>query len=107
MDYNIPVLFSRDEAETADFLELLIKRGSKEPGKILKTEKKILTSDVQESIACLLPGIGVKTGESLLKRFKTLKNLFNAGIDELMEVDGVGKKTAEEIHKTFNKEYED
>ena len=107
VDYNIPVLFSRDEAETADFLELLIKRGSKEPGKILKTEKKILTSDVQESIACLLPGIGVKTGESLLKRFKTLKNLFNAGIDELMEVDGVGKKTAEEIHKTFNKEYED
>jgi Fanconi anemia group M protein len=107
IDYEIPIFFSSNESDTAQFLITLLKRSNKSPKPITKTISKVLTSDVQESIVQSIPGIGVKATKGLLKSFGSLKNLFNASKKDLEGVDGVGKKTAEEIYKTANKEYKD
>lgn len=105
IDYDIPIIFSNSEDDTADYLTTIHNRLNKERVKVIKGDKKVLTSNIQESIVEKLPEVGVKTGESLLKHFKTIKALFNASVSELEEVEGVGKKTAEKIFKIGNKEY--
>jgi ERCC4-type nuclease len=55
----------------------------------------------------LLPttdGIGEKTAKKLREKFPIPKKLYNATLDELMEVDGIGKPTAEKLIKFFNGE---
>lgn len=107
LDYNIPIIFSKDEIDTASFLINLQKKEDKQPKPLTKVEKKITTVEVQENIIQSFPGIGIKAGKKLLNHFKTLKKIFNASVEELIEVDGIGKKNAEEIYKTGNLEYKD
>lgn len=51
------------------------------------------------------PNIGEKTAHDLLSHFTTIKNVVNASVDQLMEVKGIGKKTAEKIYEIVNMEY--
>jgi len=46
--------------------------------------------------------VGPKLARKLLKEFKTLKNIANASIRELMTVEGIGEKRAKEIYLIFN-----
>src|SRR5208282_892425 len=45
-----------------------------------------------------LPGVGAKTANGLLTHFGSVRGVMNASKEQLMEVDGVGPKKAEEIH---------
>ncbi|AKN33465.1 DNA processing protein DprA [Clostridium carboxidivorans P7] len=49
------------------------------------------------------PNIGDVIGKKLLEEFKTPKNIFDADKEELMNVEGIGEKTANLI---FNSKYE-
>jgi excinuclease UvrABC nuclease subunit len=49
-----------------------------------------------------LPTVGYQTRKKLLKVFPTIKELANATVEELMQIDGIGKKTAQKIHATLN-----
>ncbi len=67
----------------------------------LRVEKKPMTLNerilyVAESI------VGPTIARRLLKHFKTLRNIANANIDDLMKVEGVGEKRAREIYLIFN-----
>lgn len=107
LEFQIPIIFSRDQKDTADYLITMLKRESSTPKPLLKINKKILTSDIQDSIVGNLPGVGVKVGKKLLSHFKTIKKMFNASVEELIEVNGVGKKGAEKIFEIANKKYKD
>lgn len=48
-------------------------------------------------------GIGDAKAKSLLKHFKTIGNIKNAGVEELAAVDGISAKNAEEIYKFYHK----
>ena len=50
------------------------------------------------------PHVGDKIGERLLEHFGSIKAVCNATIEELKEVKGVGKRTAEIIHALANGE---
>lgn len=52
-----------------------------------------------------LPGIGQKTAGNLLKHFGSVRAVMNASKEELMQVDGVGKKRADEIHSVLTMAY--
>jgi ERCC4-type nuclease len=52
-----------------------------------------------------LPGIGAKTANNLLKHFGSVRGVMNASKEQLMEVDGVGPKKAEEIHEVLTMAY--
>ena len=107
IDYGIPIFFSSDEVDTAHFIITLLKRMDKKSAPLLKIDKMILDSEVQESIVQSFPGVGVKASKKALSYFKTLKSFFNAGVNELLGVEGIGKKNAERIFEITNKEYKD
>ena len=48
-----------------------------------------------------IDGIGKRKKENLLKHFKTIKNIKKASVEELMEVELIGKNQALEIIKYF------
>jgi len=52
-----------------------------------------------------LPGIGAKTANNLLTHFGSVRGVMNASKEQLMEVDGVGPKKAEEIHSVLTMTY--
>jgi ERCC4-type nuclease len=52
-----------------------------------------------------LPGIGAKTANNLLTHFGSVRGVMNASKEQLMEVDGVGTKKAEEIHSVLTMTY--
>ena len=62
-------------------------------------KKTVLGSSLEE-----IEGVGEAVRKKLLKHFKTITNIRSASIDELSEVKGLSKKTAENIFKYFHKE---
>ena len=52
-----------------------------------------------------LPGIGAKTANNLLTHFGSVRGVMNASKEQLMEVDGVGPKKAEDIHSVLTMTY--
>ncbi len=90
LKYKVPIIFSKDCPDTARFISVLAKRQGKELS--LNVSKKTLS--IQERLQFILegfPGIGPKTARKLLKKFKTLKNIFNAKEEDLREI--LGKKS--------------
>ena len=65
-------------------------------------------SKPEELLVCVvssLPGIGAKTANNLLSHFGSVRGVMNASKEDLMEVDGVGRKRAEEIHSVLTTTY--
>jgi Fanconi anemia group M protein len=60
----------------------------------------------QEYIVASLPNIDSVLAKRLLEHFETVKDLFNANIDELRKVKGIGQKLAQEIDKIISYTYE-
>lgn len=58
--------------------------------------KRNLRSSLDE-----IPGVGKVTKRDLLRHFGSLKKIKAASVDELLDVQGVGRKTAEAIHEYF------
>ncbi len=53
-----------------------------------------------------IPGIGPKLAVALLTHFKNIKNITNANLDELVKIDKIGRKKAEQIKSVLNDYYE-
>lgn len=49
--------------------------------------------------------IGIKTAKQLAKHYKTIENLENATIEELVTLDDIAEITATEIHHFFSEEF--
>jgi ERCC4-related helicase len=110
MDMKIPIIYTKDFRDTAEFLVVAAKR-EQEDGKrefSVRGERKPLTlKEQQEFIVGSLPGVGGKLASNLLKEFRSVKNVINASEDELKDVDLVGKKKAEAIKKVVDDEYKE
>ena len=52
-----------------------------------------------------LPNIGPVNAKNLLKHFGSVANVLNASENELQEVEGIGKITAQEIRKVLDSKY--
>jgi len=107
IEFDIPILNTPNKAATIEWIAAKAKSlGKTEEKRIyrLRVEKKPLTLNdrilyVAESI------VGPVLARKLLKEFKTLKNIANASIKELMAVEGIGEKRAREIYLLFNTEW--
>ena len=110
LDWQVPLLFSRSPEETADIITNLAKREQVDNKKLVSVRSgqkpKILTEQQQYFIEGL-PNIGPAAARNLLKHFTTPKNILNASIEELKEVDGIGKILAEQIRKLLDEEFRD
>ncbi len=108
VSYGIPLVYTKSQQETASLLYIIAKREQEELKKdfMPHTLKRVTdTKWLQEYIVSSLPGIGATLAKPLLKHFKTISNIVNASVDELKEVELIGKKKAEEIRRILDEEY--
>ena len=106
VDYQIPIVFTKNIRDTASFIELLEKRNPQE-NSLLKKKKPKEIKYYQQLIIETLPGVGPKLAKNLLKEFKSVRNIFNASLSELQKVAKIGKKKAKVIFELLNKEFVD
>lgn len=99
VDYNIPIMFTRDPKETAEFLLVLLRRENKEKrsANIQSPLKGKGLRDVQIRTLSGLPGISSMLADRLISHFGTLEKVFTASEKELVEVEGIGRNRAREI----------
>jgi Fanconi anemia group M protein len=90
--YQIPIIFSEDEEETAEFLITLAKQLEKPKQQMaLRHTPTLLTEDQQKQFILEgFPGIGPVTADKLLNEFGSIKNIVNADEESLKKV--LGKK---------------
>jgi len=50
-----------------------------------------------------LPGVSAVKARALLRHFKTLRRLFNASVEELASVEGIGPVTAKKVWELANR----
>ncbi len=109
ISYGVPILYTRDEKDSAALL-LAIARREQEQVKgdfAPHADRKPMTlKEQQEYIVSALPSVGLNLAKELLKHFKNVKSVANATEDELRKVEGVGEKKAKSIKELFEKEYE-
>lgn len=100
LKHKVPIIFSKNYEDTAKFLFVLAKKQETETS--LFARKK--SSSKKEQLQYLLegfPGIGPKTAKKLLKKFRTIKAIINADLEELKKE--IGKKS--DIFKLLDEEY--
>ncbi len=110
IDYSVPILQTRDEADTASLIYMIAKREQISTPREVNPHGKKPTASLkaqQEYFISSLSNIGIVTTRNLLRRFKTIERLVSATKEELMEVDHVGEKTAEHIREVVSTEYGD
>jgi len=89
LKYKVPIIFTKNYKDTAKFIAVLGKKQEKEMS-LNVTKKNLNKKERMQFILEGFPGIGPKTSKKLLKKFKTLRNIFSASEEELKEI--IGKK---------------
>jgi len=104
IQYKIPILFTRDEEETADILSYFVKKehaAYQEKGYTDHAKKPKGHDDLLLYVISSLPHAGPQLAKNLMLRFKTIQQLSAASVEELQQVPLVGKKTAQELYDFF------
>ncbi|MEM2911162.1 MAG: ERCC4 domain-containing protein [Candidatus Bathyarchaeia archaeon] len=107
-DHNISVIFTPDEANTAMFLQSLAKKLQEEERRkiAVKHKPKTYTLKQRQLLAVQsLPKIGPERAEALLKRFGSVRRVFQASKRELLSVKGIGEKTVQAILELLETKY--
>ncbi len=100
LDHKIPIIFSKNEKETALFISLLAKR--KKSSFSLRSKVNLSDSEKIEFILEGFPSVGPVTAKKLLSKYKTIKSIINAPEEEIKFI--LGKK-ADKFLELLNKEY--
>ncbi len=102
LTYQVPIIYTKNIADTASYLALLAKKSPNSEPSIRPS--KIALSDEQQLQFILegFPNIGPVTAKKLLEHFKTIHSLFNASQEELKSL--IGKKS-ESLYKILHHVY--
>lgn len=85
INHKIPIIFTKDEEETATYISLLAKR--KQTSHSINPKKSNLSQKEQlEYILQSFPNIGPTKSKQLLNKFKTLKNIFQEKEENLKPI---------------------
>jgi ERCC4-type nuclease len=109
IDFQVPIIHTRNHRDTASYIEVLAKRLEKERSAIslLQKRKPQTMKEKQEYLIQSLPGIGPSIAKNLLEKFSTPEKVFTASEKELEEVDKIGKKKAAEIRDVLDVLYDE
>lgn len=102
--WRIPIIFSRSKQDTADILVMIGQqdedrtddapmRGGYRPKRVKGRQLYLLQG---------LPDIGPRLAQRLLDHFQSVGRVMNATVEELTEVEGVGRTRAEKIREILD-----
>jgi len=107
-EWNIPVVFTTNEEQTAQFLFSLAKKlqtAKEVTVEAVYKPKRYSLTDQQRFAVQGLPTVGPKSADKLLKRFGNVRRVFMAKDYELKRVEGFGEKRAREISQFLDGQY--
>ncbi len=107
LDFQVPMIHTKNPKDTAKYIALIANRLEKtrKPLSMVPKRKPMTIKEQQNYIVESLPGIGPTIAKSLLKEFKTIKNIITADEKELLKVEKIGKIKAKELKKLFSEEF--
>ena len=106
--YRVPVLFTADAAETAEYLYVIAKReqlGKDSEIRLRVGRKGLTTGEQQQFIVESLPLVGPKMAKKLLEKFESIKGILEADIKKMQEVENMGPKKAKQIRDIIDANY--
>jgi len=109
VDFNIPILPTRDGEGTALVLAAIARREQVEQVRevAIRGEPKGLTlSEQQRFVVEGLPGVSAVLAKRLLEHFGTVERVMGASVEELRQVQGIGKEKAKRIRQVLDTKYE-
>jgi len=101
LELGIPIIFTKDSADTAKFLLVLARKQDKDKSFSLHSKKGMTKKEVQKYIIESFPGIGPKTAEKLLKKLGTIKNIIDTPLEELLNLIGKKANVFKIIHERY------
>ncbi len=103
LDYDASLFFSKNVGETAEIIIALWKRltGQRREHTLVHKCASWTLEDNLLAVVELLPQIGPVAAKNLLDAFGSLNALANAKKEELLKVEGIGKKRAEILYNFF------
>ncbi|WP_303299605.1 DEAD/DEAH box helicase [Haloferax volcanii] len=108
VDFDVSVLFTEDEDDTAELLATIATREQTDRERTVSVHggKSAKTLDEQqEYVVSAIADIGPVTARTLLEAFGSVEAVMTANEDDLKEVRGVGQVTAERIREVVGSEY--
>ncbi|KAB1187144.1 MULTISPECIES: DEAD/DEAH box helicase [Haloferax] len=108
VDFGVSVLFTEDEDDTAEMLATIATREQTDRERSVSVHggKSAKTLDEQqEYVVSAIADIGPVTARTLLEAFGSVEAVMTANEDDLQDVRGVGKVTAERIREVVGSEY--
>lgn len=106
--YSIHLFFTSNIQQTAELLSVLahqsLKQKPVEP--IIRERRKIRSlGEFQLHVVSSLPGVGLKLADRMLKKFKTVRGIFQASKNELFFVKGLAKSKIDKICELLDTPY--
>ena len=98
-DFRIPIIYTKNQKETAEILFSLAKREQEERKRRISIGKRKglgLKIQLEETIASL-PHIDQKIANRLLKHFGSIRDIMTANLEDYFEIKGIGEKIASDI----------
>ena len=88
IDYQIPIIYTENEEDTANFLILVAKKYERPKQEMSIRQSKTLKTPEEQKQFILegFPGIGPAAAINLLDKFPTLQEIFNSTQKELKEI---------------------
>ena len=106
--FNIPILRTKNFQDTTEMVKAIAQREqtSKEKDIQIRTNKiPMTTKEQQEFIIESFPNIGPSLAKSLLRKFKSIRNIINASKKDLEEIDKMGPKKSKSIQEILDEIY--
>ena len=111
INYKIPIFFTKNQKETAEYLYVISKREQLGNGnqnyKVRYAKSKMNFSKRQIFILESFPDIGPTLAKLILNHFKTIKNIANASVEDLKKVPKLGPKKADKLKYLFERTFGD
>ncbi len=105
-EYHMPILSTGNADETAAAIRALRRQEETREAKDRKGMQTTLdVSSRQMFLVQGLPNVSATLAQRLLKRFGSVKGIADADVEELMQVDGIGRVIAEGIHTVLRKDF--
>lgn len=116
---RIPILYTANEAETAEMLYIMANQtqfglgfevSAPEPEQSAsvagQAPKPKTPEEIQSHIVQTLPDVGPAMASAVMKMYGSLRTLFSATASDLTKVEGIGPKKAKKIVDVFDLEYQ-
>ena len=109
LDFRIPIIQVKDENESAEIILAITKREQQDKKSYSRLDgsstKRYPINEIQRFALGAIPGISRVKADLLLDRFGSIKNISNAEIDNLLEIEGIGKTLTDRIYKFFHHDF--